>query len=380
MIWDTWVRVWIRVANHFWSLGVESIEAGRPLRGQRFLEVASVLFRWLGAGLRDPRGVQGSLLVELGDALFDQNRLPAAADAYNRSLETRRARLLAEPRSPQAKDDLSLILERVAKLRRVEGDLAGARELTEEALLLRRQIVQAEPHNAHYRHLVGASLNTLADIAREQTDLDRASALIEEGLDLWTDLAADYPETEPYERFLGDALRSQGQIRADRHDPAGAREAFENCIYIRRNRAALRPGDSLTHMDLCDALRLLADTQISLDNEMIGRANLREALSLSLDVAVRFPRLARAQRNAWLTMWSMAHYFPGEPVRWKDVADYMEALDQRGLLLAGDRELLDDAREYASGPQPVDRAILRAIAAGTLNDGLSAPVEAKVKS
>ena len=379
MIGDMWIRAWIRVANQFWSWGQDAIDAGRPRRGQRLLDIALALFGRLGESVRDPQGIKGSLLVGLGDAWLDLGHLPAAADAYKKCLDIRRRRLLAEPLSPNAKDDLSLILERLSYLRRVEGNLDGAQGMTEEGLRLRGQIAQADASNGRYRHLVGASLITLADITRVQGDLDRANTLIEEALHLWTELAADYPETEPYERFLGDALLIQSLIRADRRDPLGAREAFENCIYIRRNLASARPDDQRRQIDLSAALRLQAGVQIELDNDMIGRANLREALGLAMDVAVGFPKLARAQRNAWLAMWSMAHHFPGEPVRWEDVADFMNALDRRGLLFPDDRDWLDCARAYASGAWQVDRAILRAIAAGTLNDGLSAPVEAKVK-
>lgn len=375
-----WIRTWIRISNRFWSLGAGAIEAGRPLQGQRLLEIASALFRSLGAGLRDPQGIQGSLLVGLGDALFDQNQMPTAAEAYDKSLEIRRLRFLAEPTSPQAKDDLSLILERLAKLNHAKGNLACARELTEESLLLRRQIAHTEPHNARYKHLVGASLNALADIMREQGELERACASIEEALDLWTDLVADCSETAPYERFLGNALLCQGHIRADRSDPSGAREAFENCIYIRRNLAGSRRDGHRMRVDLCVALRLQAGIQILLGSEMIGRANLREALELSMDLAREFPRLARAQQNVWLTLWQMAHHFPDDPVRWEDVATFMEILDRRGLLWAEDREWLGYAREYASGAWKVDRAMLRAIAAGASCEGLTAPGEAKGKS
>jgi serine/threonine protein kinase/tetratricopeptide (TPR) repeat protein len=213
----------------------------------------------------------------------------------------------ADPKSAQARSDLSIAYSRVAILHH-ELDPAQSVELHRKALALNRALLESAPGSMEYRrnqalynHWIGYSLVSLRDWEGALRHLGEARESLQE-------LATADPARRQFRQDLWQVNGTLGDALLGKGDWAGAREHYEKALSMGETLVAANPAD--------ESFRL----QLAEDYEDLGKLN--------ATLAAR-PGLSRAERRA----------------RWQEARDWY----RRSL------EVWDDwGRRAPSGPLPYD--------------------------
>lgn len=206
-----------------------------------------------------------------GAAEFVVGALGDAADLFERSHAIFERRLAADPRSDEARRDLSVSLDRLGQLylrRAQSGDVDRALAAFEQARDIDEALLAADPHNRVAQRDVTISLAKLGDLYRRRGaagDVERAVAAFERGFALAEQILAADPTSPEAMRDVSIALNRLGYLYLRRGRPGDLEHAlklFERDLRIAENLLAEEPGDAQARRDLSVTLNMLGDAYL----------------------------------------------------------------------------------------------------------------------
>jgi tetratricopeptide (TPR) repeat protein len=109
----------------------------------------------------------GNVRLRLGDT-------KGALDAYQELLGNSRKLAEADPGSAEAQRDLSVALDRMGDVRLRLGDTKGALDAYQESLGIRRKLAEADPRSAQARGDLAVSYRQLGKLAEQSSDFPAA--------------------------------------------------------------------------------------------------------------------------------------------------------------------------------------------------------------
>ena len=323
---------------------------------RRSLEIAERL------AAADPNGAkaQRDLAVGYGKIAQVQN---AAGDVAGSLASHRRALAIyehlaqADPDNLQAQRDLAFGLRQVGDVEGNPGtpnvgNLAGALESFERALVIDERVVAADPSDATAQRDLAMGHNKLGDVQQASGDLVGAEKSYRRALTIDEDLVATHPNNLEYRRDLSISYGRVGELQQQAGDLTAALESFRHGLEIAEGLVRIDANDTRAQADLANSLDRLG--RLWRASGEISRAleNQRRALEISERLAAADPGNKVSQRGVAWRLWSIADTYlaGGDPAA--ALENYRRSLEIDERLAAADpgdtRAQRDVAVDYAS--------------------------------
>ncbi|MBL8331039.1 MAG: tetratricopeptide repeat protein [Rubrivivax sp.] len=284
---------------------------------------------------------------ELGDVQVVAGDLKGARQSFEESLQIDRRLAAANPSSAASQRDLSVSLERLGNVQEAAGDLKGARQSFEESLQMRQRLAAANPSSAEAQRDVSVSLERLGNVQEAAGDLKGARQSFDESLQIARRLAAANPSSAAAQRDLSVSLNKLGEVQVVAGDLKGARQSFEESHQVFERLAAANPSSAAPQRDVSVSLQRLGDVQLAAGDLKGAQQSFEESLQIARRLAAANPSSAEAQRDVAVSMWRLAG-MEGATVRWAEVAVFLRALANRGLLPPTDERFVAEAERRAA--------------------------------
>ena len=213
----------------------------------------------------------GIHLVNFAKALFRFGRRDEARRGYEHALAIRRDLVADEPGNSRLQRDLSVVLIRLAAMRAVAGDDAGAQQHFTEAVEIRGKLAAADPHNGRFRRDLGVALYYTAEFLISRDQVDEATEAVARFLAISTQRLQDNPNDARSRLDLATAIELSGIIKLSSNDLAGARRDFRELGVIMGALAATDPTDTRYQVRLASSHRRMADVYDA-EGDAVGAA------------------------------------------------------------------------------------------------------------
>ncbi|MDQ3125265.1 MAG: hypothetical protein M3Q74_06625 [Pseudomonadota bacterium] len=225
--------------------------------------------------------------------------LTAAARAANDALA-----------SAEDQRDRMVGLNTLSDLARYEGDLPGARQASEEALLIARDLSARDPDNTGKLRDLSISYNKIGDIARAEGDLPGARKAYEDRLIIRNDLSTRSPQDTDHLRDLSVSFNKLGDVAQLEGDLIGARKAYEDGLIIRSELSASDQKNIEWLRDLAVSHDRLGDVAQAERDLPRARRAYEDGSAIAQDLAARDPKNTR-----WLRDLSISYHKLGDVAR-----------------------------------------------------------------
>ena len=232
-----------------WGLAVSLTQAqdwpAAAQAWQQTLALYESLAREPDAGITARRNVALSD-KRLAAVYMQQHRFQEAIERLGAAERIDRARLAAEPLSPQAKMDLSFDLSDLSLALTTIGRTEEGVARCAEALALRRQVAQADPHDYRARFTVGRSLNRLAAAYQSAGNPGAAIRSAREGVEIMSAVCTHDPANQQVRKETALAYTELGRLYRAQSDWKRAESAYRRALALLLE---LKAGTSLTDED-----------------------------------------------------------------------------------------------------------------------------------
>jgi tetratricopeptide (TPR) repeat protein len=333
-------RDWIELARLY-------TDAGRLEDARRAAELSAKT-------ARDPRS-RLAASNELGSVLVTAGQLPLARSRYEESVTIAQQLVETSAGDQSALRDLSVAREKLGDVLLWTMDTKAAQAHYEGSLSIRQQLAARNPTDVA-KYDLSMGLIKLGDVLFVSAKPAEARVRYEAGLGLANELAESERATTSNgcggvaTRHVSASLARLGNALMMLRSFGEARRRFEASLAIDQQLAACDPGSASAKRDLSVSLSKVGDVLVAAGE--VGPAAERYAASLAIrrQIASANPTSAAAERDVVVTMEKLAR-LPGTAVRWRDVADALRAMEQRGVLFPADRELLTEALRRAAAEE-----------------------------
>ncbi|KMW60723.1 TPR repeat protein [Candidatus Rhodobacter oscarellae] len=292
-------------------------------------------------------------LNEIGDVRLAQGDLPGALEAYTRGLEIAEALAGQDKGNAGWQRDVWVSLNKVGDVRLAQGDLPGALEAYTRGLEIAEALAGQDKGNAGWQRDVSVSLDRIGDVRRAQGDLPGALEAYTRGLEIREALAGQDKGNAGWQRDVSVSLNRIGDVRRAQGDLPGALEAYTRGLEIAEALAGQDKGNAGWQRDVSVSLNMVGDVRLAQGDLPGALEAYTRGLEIREALAGQDPGNAGWQRDVWVSLWRLTA-FPESGVAWADVAEKMEAMAARGVLLPTDQQYLDHARAQAASEARVD--------------------------
>ena len=210
-------------------------------------------------------------LTEKAEEKKENGDIAGAIDLLQQALVSRRRLAAISPRSIELQRDLSNALSDLATLQSGVGDQLASLDYYRKALETDRKLADAHPDDANLQHGIWLLLVRLGNVKKIQGDLPGSLIYFTQALDLSRKILAGEPDSIERQRTVAASLESIGEIKKFGNDLAGASEAAREVLLIRQR---VLTGDSANPQKLQE----LAQSQSNLGDIRRIRSDLDGAM------------------------------------------------------------------------------------------------------
>jgi tetratricopeptide (TPR) repeat protein len=220
------------LARAYLGLGQLSVMA-RPAEAQAYLRRSVDLFARVEAAV-PPRGRARRGPIEaafqLGRAYGFDHEYAEAEKWFRTSLDRADRWLGEEPQNTRASDMLASSYRKIADMRKLVNDLAGARSDYLEAIALGERLTAAEPGNTEFLEHLALCFQDLAGVTSRMGRPGEARTLLERAEQLFTRVIAADPEALESQLRLALVWRDLAVIARDESRFAAAADYFRRSL------------------------------------------------------------------------------------------------------------------------------------------------------
>ena len=265
----------------------------------------------------------------LADVMTTAVALKSALSLWKSELHIRRT-LVTELGTSQSRRNLSISLERIAKVEQARGDIDSALAHYEEGLEISRALM-AELGTPQSRREVGVSLNQIGSIKEALSDYASAGALYEESLEIMRALMAELG-TPLSRNDVGSLLHKVAGIKVKYSDLNSALALFSEGLEIYRVLMA-EVGTPESRRDFSVSLHRVADVEQKCGNYERALAQIKEGLDIArvLMAEIGTPR-SRHDVTCFLDVAALVETARGD--HGSALARHTEGLEIRRALMA----------------------------------------------
>ena len=236
-------------------------------------------------------------LSDLSNFLLLRGDTRTSLVAGRRAVNIAEMRMQTSPDSVQARQDLSVSLNRLSDVEVQVGNIAGARELLIRAFDISERLATVDPDSVRAQRDLTVSLNRLGDVEFQTGSHARARDLLARALHIGERLIAVDPDSTQAQQDLTVSLDKLGVIEAQLGNAAVARDFLTRALDIRERQAAATPDSSRAQRDLTVSLNRLGDVEFQAGNLASARDYYARAHDIGERLAGADPDSAQARRD-----------------------------------------------------------------------------------
>ena len=295
---------------------------------QRLVSVNSTNLNW-----------QRDLAVSLnnvGKVRRSQGDLAGALESYQESLDIMRKLAAQDAKNAGWQRDLMVSLDRIGDVRQAQADLAGALESYRESLDIMRNLTAQDVKNAGWQRDLAVSLNNVGKVRRSQGDLAGALESYRESLDIMRKLTAQDAKNAGWQRDLTESLDNVGDVRQAQGDLAGALESHQESLDIMRKLTEQDAKNAGWHRDLAVSLNNVGKVRRSQGDLAGALESYQESLDIMRKLAAQDAKNASWQFNLTVSLNKVGEVRQAQGDLAGALESYRESLDIMRKLTAQD--------------------------------------------
>jgi eukaryotic-like serine/threonine-protein kinase len=227
-------------------------------RATRARNEAEKLISFMSTDLRDKLNPIGRL-----DLLDDVNQ---KIQAYYRAF-------VASEDGPEILRQRSIVLVNYGDIRRFRGDLVGALESYQSALVTEKALTKKNPKNAEWQRDLAANLEKIGDVLIAQGKVDDGLDNYRQSLAIRETVAAQDPNNSTWQRELALSYEDLGHVLSAEGRWEGALQNLRQSLLIRQNLATRDPDNALGQRSIFTCLAAIGYV-------LNARGDLSEALDV----------------------------------------------------------------------------------------------------
>ncbi len=257
--------------THFWRARL-AIEIGQLSRAAKALEQAQPL-----ATSDNERAVVLSNMADIAD---EQGDLVGARQGYEQALLIDERLVRASPDAPELASQLSTALNKLGHVQMTQGDLNGARRRFERSLSIRQQLSQSNAGSGQLQRDVSVSHENLGDVFARLGDRDAARRHFESSLNLREALVRANPASLELQRDGAVALNKLGDLLVAQGALAEALSRYESSLRISMRLSQLDRSSAKFQRDVASGLFRVGDVFRAQGEMPAARQRLEDSLAI----------------------------------------------------------------------------------------------------
>ncbi len=220
-------------------------------------------------------------LEKIAKLSLDAGDSAGALTLYEKSMAIRRKLFETNVDNDQYKRGLSDVIERIGDVRRELGNFAGALAAYLEMLGYDRERADANMGDTKLQRVVSLDLNKIADVKLATNDTEGALAAAEESLNIVRRIVLTAPENIEWRRDISISLERLGNIKSNVGDKQAALKAYEEMLAIDRSLAILEPGNLQRWREVMFSLNKVGDVRYDLNDASGALTDYDEGLRIA---------------------------------------------------------------------------------------------------
>ncbi len=225
---------------------------------------------------------------KIGSRLLDTTEASNGLEHLWKAFTLRLDLAQEQPANDDLQYDLAVARNQLGVAMSESDDLVGALEQHRAAMAIGEKLVAKEPREQNYRCTLMSSWDRLGYVLWLHEEVAGAIQANSKALALGEALIADDPINVDYRRRLVKAYSNGGDIR-EQSDKSGALDLFHKAAALDEELLATDPGNAITHRDLGNTHKRIADCLVELEDWQQALPHFRKALESYEKVAMTAP-------------------------------------------------------------------------------------------
>jgi tetratricopeptide (TPR) repeat protein len=275
--------------------------------------------------------IRAVALMSRGDVQKELGNLPGALELYQKALVITERLAQQDPANAQWQHDLMFSHVSIGTVRQAQGDRAGALAAYQAALTIAERLAPQDSANAQWQRDLMVSLGSIGTVRQAQNDLASALAAYEAALTIAERLAQQDPANAQRQLDLMFSRGKIGDVRQAQGDLAGALAAYEAALTIVERLAQQDPANAEWQRDLAVSHERLGGLHAQQGDLPQARASFEKELAIASKLFAR-SQAPEAPRFLAIVYTHLAEVCAAQ-------SDMQAALDYQRRLVAEQRKL-----------------------------------------
>ena len=271
-----------------------------------------------------------SSYLRLADARSTNGDMASAREASQQAIQAF-ARI---SKNPDSDSNLMAAQAQLARIDAAAGDLAGGRKVLKKALEIGKRIAETGRDDARSQRTLAAVYQQLSIVNSALGDHSAARSAAKNDLEIAQKLADTDPHNAAVQLDLAQAYEACASCDLNANDFPSARDAYEKALKIRL--AHRDPHHALAERDLCLLLHSLSLAYRILGNHSADADACQKALKISLEAAQNYPQIDLFKVYVAVSYWELGKTESADRAAQRNV--YQKSLDILRKLLQDNPE------------------------------------------